>query len=493
MTGTEAFGPHSGPSQRADDTIVAVATPSGHGAIGLVRISGPGTLRLLGRFCRSVHEPTQSGEQLTVHLTRHPRRAVLCRLVDVQGHALDEGLVVFFRGPRSYTGQDAAEISLHGNPHLLRAFVLGVLESGLARSAEGGEFTRRAFLAGKLDLTQAEGVRRLIEARSEYEARAGRRLVAGALSRLVSRLRSGLVGLKAETEAEVDFSTEDLTFASMEERRARLDRLVELIDEINERGRAAGRVVSGLQMALAGVPNAGKSSLLNQIVGWERAIVSEVPGTTRDFLTEELHIGGSVVRIMDTAGLRHTEEMIEKEGVRRSRREIEKSHIILHVIDGSRPAYPELDEFCGRPEVINIINKCDILHSAAWSAVVGEAGPPGPAPDPQGPRESEVAPVVRVSCRTGEGLDELRERIAKRVRASYPTGDPILLEDRHREHLLRVRGALLRVRELWDEAAPQEIVAIELDAALEEIGRISGGVTTEEILGRIFSEFCVGK
>ena len=386
--------------------------------------------------------------------------------------------MAFFPGPASYTGQDSAEFSLHGNPHLVRAFVLGVIESGLARTAEGGEFTRRAFLAGKIDLTQAEGVRRIIEARSEYEVLAGRRLLSGALSRLLSRLRSGLVGLKAETEAEVDFSTEDLTFDSVAERRERASDLLGRVNEIVERGALSNRAVQGMQLALAGVPNAGKSSLLNQILGWERAIVSSVPGTTRDFVTEELHLEGTVLRIMDTAGLREAVGEVEREGVRRSRREIERSHVILHVIDGSRPAYREIQDFASRPETINVVNKADVLHPEAWDDRTEKA-----------PRSN----IVRVSCKTGEGLGDLRLSIAARIREAVPAGDPLLLEDRQREHLILIKEALSRILQLWDEAAPQEIVAIELDTCLEQVGLMTGRVTSEEILGRIFSVFCVGK
>ena len=478
MIGIEPVSPMTAQPAGSSETIIAASTPAGHGALAVVRVCGPGTLRFLSRFCRPTVLPADADEgQVAAYFAARVRRSVLSRILDPRGETLDEGLILFFAGPQSYTGEDTAELSFHGNPHLVRAFVLGVIESRLARSAEGGEFTRRAFLSGKIDLTQAEGVRRIIEARSEYEARAGRRLLSGALSTRLSRLRSGLVGLKAETEAEVDFSTEDLTFTTIPERRNRVSELVTQIDDIAERGRLANRAVQGLQLAIAGVPNAGKSSLLNQILGWERAIVSEIPGTTRDFVTEELHIEGTVLRIMDTAGLRESIEEVEREGVRRSRREIERSQIVLHVIDGSRAAYPDIGDFVDRPEVVNVLNKTDSLHPEAW-------GRQGAIPTPS---------LVRVSCKTGDGLGDLRNAIALRVRDSCPPGDPILLEDRQREHLAQIRDALMRTQELWNQQAPQEIVAIELDTCLEQIGLITGRVTTDEVLGRIFSMFCVGK
>lgn len=455
-------------------TIVAAATPPGHGALGVVRLSGPSVVSLLARYCRPLKVATIDALS---YYSAHPRRALRFEFVTDDGQILDDGLLTYFPGPASYTGEDCAELTLHGNPHLLRRVVLTFLESELVRPAEGGEFTRRAFLNGKLDLTQAEAVRRVIEARSEYEARAGRRLLGGALSKLVSRLRSELVGLKAEVEAEVDFSTEDLTFQTRAEREERARGLLERISEILERSNAAGRVAQGLQLSLAGVPNAGKSSLLNQILGWERAIVSEVPGTTRDAVSEELHIGGTVLRIVDTAGLRDTQDSVEREGVRRSKQEIERSQIVLWVIDGSRQTYPEIESMLGRAGVIAVLNKIDQLHPEAWSG--------------EGLAQGQV--MVRVSCKTGAGMTELRQAIAAAAGAAIPTGEALLLEDRHRFHLERVAAALQRLLDLWKGGAPQEIAALEVDQALEEIGQLVGRVTNEEVLGRIFSVFCVGK
>ena len=464
----------------SDDTIVAVATGTGNAAIGVVRISGSRTAALLELLCR-----IGSSESVPDFRSR-PRQALLCSILDRDGDPIDTGLVTYFPAPASYTGEDVAELALHGNNLLLRRCVDALVSPHgpagsppLARPAEPGEFTRRAFLNGKLDLSQAEAVRRIIEAKSEYELRAGRRLLTGQLSRLVSRFRSALISLKAETEAEVDFSTEDLTFESRTERLERVRALVGEIEGILERAAGTTRAASGFQIALMGVPNAGKSSLLNQMLGWERAIVSDVPGTTRDYLAEEIQFEGVSVRFVDTAGLRDTNDSVEAEGVRRSHSEIQRSQIVLHVIDGARPAYqlPELPPGKGDPlAVFFVINKSDALNANAWR----------PSPD-------EKNRTLSVSCLTGDGLPVLRDGIKSTIASSVGSTDPLLLEDRHRFHFEATRAALENVVRLMGEEAPAEIIALEIDTALHHTGAITGRITEEEILGRIFSTFCVGK
>ncbi len=460
----------------SSDTIIAVATAPGRGAVGLVRISGPNALSIIEKFCRRANvpgsldgPPTEAGD--APPFARSPRKQFFCKISDASDADLDTGLVVYFPGPHSYTGENTAELSLHGNRLLLRDFVRAVTDSGLARPADAGEFTRRAFLHGKMDLAQAEAVRRIVDARSEFELKSGRRALAGELSRMVSRFRSALIGLKAETEAEVDFSDEDLTFESREKRRLRVESLLGEIEKIVEGGQAALRLADGFQIALAGVPNAGKSSLLNRMLGWDRSIVSETPGTTRDYVTEEFQIDGVSVRLVDTAGLRATEDSVEEEGVRRSKKEIHRSEIVLHVIDGSRPDYAE--PFEARPNVIDVVNKSDQLHAdSAWKRLKGSG--------------------VLVSCVTGRGFDELRNTIHKMMFAGV-SHEPMLLEERQRYHFLKIRDALRAVLSLWNDRAPDEITALEIDRALEHCGEITGRISTEEILGRIFSLFCVGK
>lgn len=456
----------------SDDTIVAVATPPGHAALGMVRVSGPRTAAVLNKFCnRRSHSEERTGD----FFTAHPRRTVLCDITDGRGESLDQGVVVYYHGPASYTGEDAAEITLHGNPHLLRKFVLILAAEPGVRPAEGGEFTRRAFRNGKLDLTQAEATRRLIEARSEYELQAGRKILQGEISRLVAEFREELIGLKAETEAEVDFSTEDLVFESRDALRNRVRLLLDRIDEILARAEETNRLAAGCQIAIAGIPNAGKSSLLNRLLGWDRAIVSARPGTTRDYLAEELQIEGLAVRFVDTAGIREAADELEEEGVRRSVEETGRSQIILHVVDGSLPAY-EFPRLPSSGDVIHVINKADILHQNSWT-----------------PEGSAFEIAVSISCKTGAGLERLRQLIRDRLTGGRDFRDNLLLEDRQRAHFIRTGECLRRVFELWEKGAPAEITALELDDALDNIGRITGKITGEDILDRIFSTFCIGK
>lgn len=460
-----------------EDTIVAVSTASGSGAVGIVRISGPAVLAILNRHCRNIKNDARP------RFEDRPRAALHCRFFANESDSLiDEGLIVFFPGPHSYTGEDVAEISLHGNPLILRDAVNAILAANRdTRPARPGEFTRRAYLAGRMDLSRAEAVHRIVTARTELELEAGRKNLYGELSRNMSRFRSAIIHLKAETEAEVDFSTEDLTFESLEQRRLRARDLIAQIDELLRRGRETERLRHGFQVALAGVPNAGKSSLLNRMLGWDRSIVSPVPGTTRDYVSEEIDLDGVMMRFVDTAGLRESDDVIEAQGVRLSHQALQNSQIILHVIDGERERYdlPDL-RIAGEhaPEVIHVFNKSDVRD------VRDDYAPVLPA----------KAVTIAVSCKTGAGIEELRQRLRQIVFADDAAAqDPLLLEDRHRYHLSHVREALERVLELWEHRAPDEVVALELDEALFHAGAVTGRIDNEEILGRIFSVFCVGK
>ena len=342
------------------ETIVAISTGAGPAAIGVVRISGRGVVDCLARHCR-----TPDG--LCVDFRSRGREQILCDLIDERAGIIDQALVCFFAGPHSYTGEDVAEFSLHGNPILLRTFVDSALRgaAGKVRPARPGEFTKRAYLNGRLDLSQAEAVHRMITARSQFELEAGRKNLYGEISRLTSRFRSALIHLKAETEAEVDFSTEDLTFNTLAERKAQVRALVQKLDELLRRARETQRISAGFQIALVGVPNAGKSSLLNSILGWERAIVSPVAGTTRDYVAEEILYDGVPVRFVDTAGIRETADVVEEQGVRMSLDMIRKSDLVLHLIDASLPVVAFPSGLERAPELVHLINKIDIEDPTA--------------------------------------------------------------------------------------------------------------------------------
>ena len=451
----------------ADDTIIAVSSPYGRGAIGLIRISGPLVLSALNRLCKPV-----SGSKFL------PRKSVLSEFLSSDGEFIDEGLVVYFPAPNSYTGEDVAELSFHGNPLILRHFILESLKIEGIRPAEPGEFTRRAYLNQKLDLPRAEAVTRIIDAKSDYELIAGRKMLRGELGKILSRFRSAMISLKAETEAEVDFSTEDLTFENREVRIKTIRSLIDEIDRILEKSAVASRIAGGVRIAIVGLPNAGKSSLMNAMLGWDRSIVSHIEGTTRDYLSEDMEIDGVGVKFIDTAGLRETSDEIEKEGVRRSKSEIQKSNIILHVIDSKSGKIDSIDsvrEFMQSAKIIHIFNKSDLAEKQGDADVF----------------EGEES--IFLSCKTGENLGLLKEIIKNIIFTNPSSKDPMLLEERHRYHFERIKTALLRVIELWHQNAPDEIAAIEIDSALSHIGEISGKVSTEEVLGRIFSMFCIGK
>ncbi|MEQ9363755.1 MAG: GTP-binding protein, partial [Leptospirales bacterium] len=347
------------------------------------------------------------------------------------------------------------------------------------RPANPGEFTRRAYLNGQLELTRAEAVHRIVTARTHLELAASRKNLYGEVSRLVSRFRSAIIHLKAETEAEVDFSTEDLTFESLDARKVRVRELVRQLEAIIERGRETERLRAGFQVALVGVPNAGKSSLLNRMLGWDRSIVSPVAGTTRDYVSEEIELDGVQLRFVDTAGLRTTDDQIEEQGVRLSRRTMQQSQVVLHVIDGERAPY-EFPELETGGAIVHVFNKLDLRDAYAEHEVYRQVA----AEDLR----------VSVSCETGAGFEELRAQLRKLLFQNPTVAEnPLLLEDRHRYHFTHIKEALAKVLELWELGAPDEITALEIDRALEHTGAVAGRIDNEEVLGRIFSVFCVGK
>jgi tRNA modification GTPase len=466
-----SFNPAEG--ALSDETIAAISTSQGRAAIGVIRISGPRTCDILDKFCIS-----KSGSVLH----RNPRKSFLCDFKDGDGEILDEGLAVFFSAPGSYTGEDVAELSFHGSPLILRNFLHAITREPGVRPALPGEFTRRAFMNNKLDLTKAESIARLIDSKSDYELKAVRKIYSGELSRLVNRMRSALISLKAEIEAGVDFSTEDLTLDTKEGMVQKVALLMREIDLIIQKNSASSRVSSGLRIALVGSPNAGKSSLLNLLTGKDRAIVTPIAGTTRDFIIEEMEIDGVPVRFIDTAGLRVTEDEIEREGIRRSKKEIGLSDLVLHVIDIADTTdnfdrvLIEQTEIPHNASIIRVMNKADLIDFSRVGKLIADEWP-----------------EIQISCVIGRGLDDLMLAIRNYIFSEPEAKDPFLVEDRHLFHFRRIRDSLQRLTELWSRNAPDEICAIEADQCIDHIGQITGSVSTEEILGRIFSTFCVGK
>jgi tRNA modification GTPase len=436
------------------DTIVAAATPPGRGGIGIVRISGPITRAI--------------AESMLGHVPQ-PRHAEIAVFGDAEGRAIDTGLALFFPAPRSFTGEDVLELHGHGGPVVMDLIIRRAVELG-ARPARPGEFSERAFLNDKIDLAQAEAIADLIGAGSAEAARAALSSLAGEFSREVTSLTTQIMELRTFVEAAIDFPDEDVEFLDSPAVRGRLSGIAESFERI---GRAAsqGRALSeGLTVVIAGRPNAGKSSLLNALAGHDAAIVTGIPGTTRDLLRERIAIDGLPIHVIDTAGLRDSGDVIEEEGIRRARAEMRRADLVLYVIDsGAGPLQGELEALPNDPPVLAVWNKTDIAAPRA-----GHSG-------------------IAISALTGAGLPELRERL--KTAAGYCAGDAGVFSARRR-HL----DALARAERLVQSAAARlaeraafELVAEELRLAQQALGEITGEVTNDALLGAIFSGFCIGK
>ena len=451
------------------DTIAAVASPFGEGAIALLRISGPAALTVVDRL--------GGGTIKTAELPN--RRQRLTTLRDAQGRKLDEGLLSVHRGPASYTGEDVVEISCHGGMLVTRRVLEALLAAG-ARAAEPGEFTQRAFLNGKLDLTQAEAVMDLIRAQTDLALRAAGEQLEGRLGQRINAVRADLLGLVAHVEAFIDFPDEDIDPDTGAALRARLDAVTAVLDGLLATAGQGRLLREGVRTVIYGEPNVGKSSLLNALLGQDRAIVSDTPGTTRDTIEEARNVRGLPLRLIDTAGLRESIDPLENAGMAHTRRTLARADLAIHLVDGSQPP-PLAGTPAAEPEVpaaldVLALNKADLgLHPGWAEALTGGA--------------------VQISCRTGEGLTGLEEMIYQRVTSGQATWNDaaVAINARHQDCLQRARIALEAAGRALAAAVSPEFVALDLRAALEAVGEVVGGVDTEEILGKIFASFCIGK
>jgi len=444
------------------DIIAAIATAPGRGGIGVVRVSGPDLAGFL--------------DKLTGR-TPKPRHAGLVRFRDAAGVEIDEGLLLYFPGPASFTGEDVVELQGHGGPVVLQMLLGRCLELG-ARLAEPGEFSRRAFLNGRMDLAQAEGVADLIEASTAAAARSAVRSLSGAFSREVTELKDRLVDLRMLVEATLDFPDEEVDFLESARALPRLEALLEGAASLLDRARQGSLLRSGLQVVLVGQPNVGKSSLLNCLAGEDRAIVTEVAGTTRDALRETIQIEGIPLHIIDTAGLRETVDPVERIGIARTWQEIERADVVVRLVDCRGGGDAGTDDAAidarlpTQVERLTVCNKIDLAGQAARRV------------------EADGQVTVHLSAKTGAGVD-LLERELLRVAGWHAHGEDVYLaRERHltalraaRDHLSLARGNLHAL----------ELVAEELRLAQERIGEITGEFTADDLLGAIFSRFCIGK
>ncbi|MBN1825082.1 MAG: tRNA uridine-5-carboxymethylaminomethyl(34) synthesis GTPase MnmE [Candidatus Eisenbacteria bacterium] len=450
-----------------DDTIVAPATPPGVGALAVVRVSGPAAIRIADAVFRGRTAPSRA----------RPRTALHGKIVDEGERPIDEALLILFPAPRSYTGEDVVEISCHGGPWPVRAVVERLIRAG-ARAAAPGEFTRRAFRNGRIDLAQAESVADLVRARTEGAARTALRQLGGELSGALRAMRGRAVDLLARVEADLDFADEE-RFPAYDREEAR--RIVEEVRREAERLAGEGErgrvLVEGVGAALVGRPNSGKSTLFNALLGEERAIVSPEPGTTRDLLEGEAAIGGLLFRLSDTAGMREAPGAVEEEGVRRARRRSGESDVRIVVLDRSEPLTDEdmrvLAETAGAARVV-ALTKSDLPDRA------------GPPPLIEGER------AVNVSGLTGDGVEDLRAALLAAVEGEETAkiGDAVISGVRHLEAVRAAERALSRALQSIDRG---ELLAEDLREAASQIGSILGEGTREEVLDRIFQRFCIGK
>ncbi|HEX2854514.1 MAG TPA: tRNA uridine-5-carboxymethylaminomethyl(34) synthesis GTPase MnmE [Opitutaceae bacterium] len=446
------------------DTIAALATPAGTSAIAVVRASGPDTGRLAVEI---------------FGLPPSPRKACHADYRDIDGRLVDDVLFTFFQGPHSYTGEDSLEISSHGNPFIAQKILADLLTRG-CRSAQPGEFTQRAFLNGQMDLSQAEAVMDLIHARSDRALAAANQQLRGALGKTMDALTHRLLEVLARVEAYIDFPEEDLPPEDTNWLDVELQSIAKDTQRLLATNRYGDMLREGIRTVILGAPNAGKSSLLNQLVGRDRALVGEEPGTTRDFIEEKILIGPHCLRLIDTAGLNPSPVPLEKRGIEKTLEQAEAADVFLLVLDATQPIGELPREFASRitlDRTILVLNKIDL---------VGTEPPPAPFP---------ARYTVHTSALNGSGLDRLREAIGSLADSCQPEigGERVSINARHAEALSRAQNYLTEARGKITGHDPVELLASDLRGALGALGEIRGKIDNERVLDRLFASFCIGK
>ena len=443
------------------DTIAAIATPAGRGGVGIVRLSGPDVPRIATDWLGKLPEPRRAG--------LHSFRAS-------DGSAIDQGLALYFPAPHSFTGEHVLELHGHGGPVVMDLLLARALELG-ARPARPGEFSERAFLNDRLDLAQAEAIADLIDSATTQAARAAVRSLDGEFSNRIHALVEGLTRLRMYVEAAIDFPEEEVDFLADAEITTRLQLLTDQFNELQAGARQGRLLREGMSLVIAGRPNAGKSSLLNALAGRESAIVTPIAGTTRDVLREHIQIDGMPLHVIDTAGLRETADQVEQEGVRRAWREIEQADRLLLVIN-SREGFTEADR--------TILDRLPhaLPHTLVYNKIDLTDEPPG--------LDAEHN-EVRLSATTGAGLDRLREHLKACMGYAGDEGGGFIARRRHLDAIERARAHLEQGREALEVQKAGELMAEELRLAQTALGEITGEFTSDDLLGRIFTSFCIGK
>ena len=464
------------------DNIIALATPSGSGAIAVIRISGKDAISLGDTFFRSV-----SGKQLTNQDTHTIHLGHIIK----DGKELDEVLVSVFKDPNSYTGENVLEISCHGSPFIQQEIIQLFLRNG-CRTAKPGEFTLRAFLNGKLDLSQAEAVADLIASDNEASHQVAMQQMRGGFSNEIKALREELMNFASLIELELDFAEEDVEFANRDQFRDLIQRIVKVLKHLIDSFAVGNVIKNGIPVAIIGEPNVGKSTLLNALLNEEKAIVSDIAGTTRDAIEDELNIGGVGFRFIDTAGIRETEDVVESIGIKKTFEKTSQAQVVVYLFDTSKVDVQNLNtviseikqiqnKFPDKPLVV-VANKVDQLtegHKEQLAIITTKV---------------EKAHLLLLSAKTGEGVEDLKEKLLEFVNTgALRNNETIITNSRHYDALLKALEEINKVQNGIDMGLSGDLMAIDIRQALFHFGEITGEITTDDLLGNIFANFCIGK
>ncbi|SNY99658.1 tRNA uridine-5-carboxymethylaminomethyl(34) synthesis GTPase MnmE [Flagellimonas pacifica] len=452
------------------DNIIALATPSGAGAIAVIRVSGPNSIKIVDSYFKSITgKKLNEQKSHTIHLGH----------IIANDKALDKVLVSIFKNPNSYTGENVVEISCHGSPYIQQQLIQLFLRKG-CRMASAGEFTLRAFLNGKMDLSQAEAVADLIASDSEASHEIAMQQMRGGFSNEIKELREELLNFASLIELELDFSEEDVEFANREQFNQLLSKISEVLKKLIDSFALGNVIKNGIPVAIVGEPNVGKSTLLNALLNEERAIVSDIAGTTRDTVEDQISINGINFRFIDTAGIRETTDAVEKIGIERTFDKVEKARLIIYLFDGSNndtSQYLAIKHKYPNKELLPICNKVDMLGDLEINSI-----------------KQQLPETLFLSAKMGTGISNLEQKLLSLVDSGkLSSGETIVTNSRHYDSLLKALEEIQKVKEGLDIGLSSDLMAIDIRQALYHLGEITGNVTTDDLLGNIFSNFCIGK